>query len=59
MSLASDAASGTALIERKSRHLLHHLMLVSMELLLLMGQCLDVLAHFLGRVGGRSRVSWL
>ena len=33
MSLASDAASGTALIERKSRHLLHHLMLVLMDLL--------------------------
>jgi hypothetical protein len=33
MSLASDAASGVALIEKKSRHLLHHLMLVLMDLL--------------------------
>ena len=40
MSLASDAASGVALIEKKSRHLLHHMMLVLMELILLMGQCL-------------------
>jgi hypothetical protein len=50
----SDAASSVTLIEQKSRHLLHHLMLVLMELILLMGQCLKVLAHLLGRVGGHS-----
>ena len=50
-SLSSDAV---ALIEQKSRHLLHHLMLILMELILLMGQCLEVLAHLLGRVGSRS-----
>jgi len=30
-------------------------MLILMELILLMGQCLEVLAHLLGQVGSRSR----
>ena len=39
-SLASNVASSVALIERKSRHLLHHLMLILMEEILLLGQCI-------------------
>jgi hypothetical protein len=38
--LASNVASSVALIERKSRHLLHHLMLILMEEILLLGQCI-------------------
>jgi hypothetical protein len=35
--LSSDASSSVALVEQKSRHLRHHLMLILMELILLMG----------------------
>ena len=52
--LSSDATSSVALIEQKSCHLLHHLMLILIEEILLLGQCLDVLAHLLGRIGGLS-----
>ncbi len=54
MTLAPDASSSVTLVQQKSHHLLHHLMLILMELILLMGQCLEVLAHLLGRVGSRS-----
>ena len=47
-SRACDASSSIALAERKSGHLLHHLMLILMEKVLLVGQCLNVLAHLLG-----------
>ena len=46
--LAPDASSSVALVEQMSRHLLHHSMLILMELILLMDQCLEVLAHLLG-----------
>ena len=47
-SRACDASSSIALVKRKSGHLLHHLMLILMEKVLLVGQCLNVLAHLLG-----------
>ena len=51
-SWTSNSASNISLIEQQSCHLLHHLMLILMEEILLVGQCLNVLAHLLGRVGG-------
>jgi len=36
-SLSSDASSSVTLVEQKSSHLIHHLTLISMELILLMG----------------------
>jgi hypothetical protein len=58
-SLVSDAASGVALIEQKSRHLLHHLMLVLMELILLMGQCLMYWPICWDELAAVVAVSWL
>jgi len=58
-SLASDVASSIALVECQSDHLFHHLMLILMEEILLVGQCLNVLAHLLGPVdgsGSRQRI---
>ncbi len=46
--LASDASACVALVEQEGCHLLHDLVLILLELLLLMGQCLDVLVHLLG-----------
>ncbi len=44
----TNATSSIALIERQSCHLLHHLMLILMEEILLVGQCLNAMAHLLG-----------
>jgi hypothetical protein len=52
--LASDALACVALVEQEGCHLLHDLVLILLELLLLMGQCLDVLVHLLGQVGSWS-----
>ncbi len=52
--MASNALARVALVEQEGCHLLHDLVLILLELLLLMGQCLDVLVHLLGQVGGCS-----
>ncbi len=52
--MASDASAYVALINREGGKLLNDLVLILVELLLLVGQCLDVLVYSLGRVGGRS-----
>jgi hypothetical protein len=50
----SDALACVALVEREGCHLLHDLVLILLELLLLMGQCLDILVRSLGHGGGCS-----
>jgi hypothetical protein len=52
--LASDASARIALVEQEGCHLLHDLVLILLELLLLMGQFLDVLVYSLGLGGGCS-----
>ncbi len=52
--MASNALACITLIDQEGGKFLNDLMLILVELLLLLGQCLDVLVHLLGQVGSRS-----
>ncbi len=52
--MASNTFAHVALVEQEGCRLLHDLVLILLELLLLIGQCLDVLVHLLGCGGGCS-----
>jgi hypothetical protein len=52
--VVSDASACIALIDQEGSKFRNDLVLILVELLLLVGQCLDILVHLLGRVGSRS-----